>query len=323
MLCKIKKRLSLFPTEGIFAGKMGRKCNLCGENSGFSGEIMERKRPTIALIYDFDGTLSPGNMQEFGFIQAIGQTPEQFWEKSNEVPKGQEVSSILSYMKLMIDEAKKKGISLTRDSFVSFGKKIELFEGVKEWFSLINKYGRDHGVKIEHYVNSSGQTELIEGSPIAKEFKKIFACSFWYDEKGVAVWPAVAVDYTGKTQYIFKIAKGILDISDNTKVNESLAEDEKPIPFTNMIYMGDGTTDIPCMKIVKMFGGNSIAVYKEDDERKKSKARELLSQDRVNFICKADYKEGGEIYNVVTTIINKIKSEDDFNHLRKEIAKEN
>lgn len=283
---------------------------------------MEKKRPTVALIYDFDGTLSPGNMQEFGFIQAIGQTPEEFWKKSNELPAGQDVSSILSYMKLMIDEAKKKGIALTRDSFVSFGKHIELYEGVKEWFSLINRYGEQHGVNIEHYVNSSGQTELIEGCPIAGEFKKIFACSFWYDENGVAVWPAVAIDYTGKTQYIFKIAKGILDISDNTRVNESQAEAEKPIPFTNMIYMGDGTTDIPCMKIVKMFGGTSIAVYNPEDSRKKANADKLLEQDRVNFVCKADYTPGGDVFTVVSTIINKIKAEDDFNTLRRENGKE-
>lgn len=277
---------------------------------------MNRKKPTVALIYDFDGTLSPGNMQEFGFIQAIGQTPDEFWTKSNQVPEGQEVSSILSYMKLMIDEAKDKGISLTRESFVSFGKHIELFEGVREWFSLINRYGEEHGVNVEHYINSSGQTELIEGTPIAGEFKKIFACSFWYDESGVAVWPAVAVDYTGKTQFLFKIAKGILDISDNTKVNESQAEDDKPVPFSNMIYLGDGTTDIPCMKIVKMFGGNSIAVFNESDTRKAETARKLLRQDRVNFICKADYREDGEIYRTVTTIINKIKAEDDYKSLK-------
>lgn len=280
---------------------------------------MDRKKPTIALIYDFDGTLSPGNMQEFGFIQAIGHTPEEFWSKSNETPGGQEVSSILSYMKLMIDEARKKGISLKRESFVSFGKGIELYEGVKEWFKLINEYGKDHGVIVEHYINSSGQTELIEGTPIAGEFKKIFACSFWYDENGVAVWPAVAVDYTGKTQFLFKIAKGILDISDNTKVNESQAEDEKPIPFSNMIYMGDGTTDIPCMKIVKMFGGNSIAVYDKNNSHKVNTARKLLSQDRVNFICPANYSKDSEMYNVVTTIIRKIKAEDDFSALKKEI----
>ncbi len=271
-----------------------------------------KKRPTVALIYDFDGTLSPGNMQEFGFIQAIGQTPEEFWSKSNSTPEGQEVSSILSYMKLMIEEARAKGISLTRDSFVSFGKDIELYEGVKEWFSLINEYGRRHGVIVEHYINSSGQTELIEGTSIAKEFKKIFACSFWYDESGVAVWPAVAVDYTGKTQYLFKIAKGIMDISDNTKVNESQKEDDKPIPFSHMIYLGDGTTDVPCMKIVKMFGGNSIAVYGRDNKRQQDTARKLLRQDRVNFVCQADYRVGGPVYEVVTTLIDKIKADNDY-----------
>jgi len=276
-----------------------------------------KKKPTVALIYDFDGTLSPGNMQEFGFIQAIGQTPEEFWSKSNAVPDGQEVSSILSYMKLMIDEARKKGISLTRDSFVSFGKHIELYEGVSNWFSLINEYGRRHGVVVEHYINSSGQTELIEGTSIAKEFKKIFACSFWYDENGVAVWPAVAVDYTGKTQFLFKIAKGIMDISDNTKVNESQKEDDKPIPFSHMIYFGDGTTDIPCMKIVKMFGGNSIAVYDPHNKRQVDTARKLLKQDRVNFICEADYRIGGQMYEVVTTIIDKIKAENDFQTLQR------
>jgi hypothetical protein len=274
-----------------------------------------KKKPTVALIYDFDGTLSPGNMQEFGFIQAVGQTPDEFWSKSNSVPGGQEVSSILSYMKLMIDEAREKGISLTRDSFVSFGRHIQLYEGVKEWFALINEYGKRHGVVVEHYINSSGQVELIEGTSIAHEFKKIFACSFWYDESGVAVWPAVAVDYTGKTQFLFKIAKGIMDISDNTKVNESQKEDDKPIPFSHMIYLGDGTTDVPCMKIVKMFGGNSIAVYSRENQRQQETARKLLKQDRVNFICEADYRVGGQIYEVVTTIIDKIKAENDFNAL--------
>ena len=215
------------------------------------------------------------------------------------------------------DEAKKKGISLTRDSFVSFGKHIQLHEGVRHWFPLINEYGRSHGVNVEHYINSSGQTELIEGTDIAKEFKKIFACSFWYDENGVAVWPAVAVDYTGKTQFLFKIAKGIMDISDNTKVNDSQKEDEKPIPFSHMIYFGDGTTDIPCMKIVKMFGGNSIAVYDPDNQHKIDTARTLLKQDRVNFICEADYRIGGQMYEVVTTIIDKIKAENDFQTLQR------
>lgn len=278
---------------------------------------MTGKKPTIALVYDFDGTLSPGNMQEFGFIQAIGKTPAEFWEASNTASCGQEVSGILAYMKLMIDEARRNGIDLTRESFVSFGQHIPLFKGVREWFSLINRYGDGHGVVIEHYINSSGLTELIEGTSIASEFKKIFACSFWYGDDGRAVWPAVAVDYTGKTQFLFKISKGIMDISDNVQVNASQDDDQKPIPFSQMIYFGDGETDVPCMKIVKMFGGNSIAVYNPDRQTKVDEARKLLKQERVNFICPSDYSEGGEMYRVVTTIIDKIKADYDFYLLQK------
>ena len=131
------------------------------------------------------------------------------------------------------------------------------------------------------------------------------------------MWPAVAVDYTGKTQFLFKIAKGIMDISDNTKVNESQKEDDKPIPFSHMIYFGDGSTDIPCMKIVKMFGGNSIAVYSPENQKQYDTARKLLKQDRVNFICQADYRVGGQMYEVVTTIIDKIKAENDFHALQR------
>ena len=268
-----------------------------------------RKRLIVALVYDFDGTLSPGNMQEFGFIQAIGKTPEEFWKMSDEIAKGQDASNILAYMKLMFDEAKKAGIKLRKDDFRRFGERIELFNGVREWFRLINEYGKSKGVRIEHYINSSGLAEMIEGSPIAKEFKRIFACSFLYNDNGEAEWPGVAVDYTAKTQFLFKINKGILSIRDNKRVNESQLEENKRIPFPSMIYFGDGETDVPCMKIVKMFGGNSIAVYNPKAERKKNIARKLLRQKRVNFICPADYSRDGMMYRIVCAIIDKIKAE--------------
>ena len=203
-----------------------------------------RRKPIIALIYDFDGTLSPGNMQEFGFIQAIGQTPAEFWTKSDGIAKGQDASNILAYMKLMIDEARRNGISLTREGFKKYGSDIKLYEGVRDWFRNIDEYGKAHGVIIEHYINSSGLTEIIEGSPIAGEFKHIFAGSFIYDEKGEAEWPGIAVDYTGKTQYLYKISKGIFSARDSKLVNESWADDQKRIPFEQMIYFGDGETDI-------------------------------------------------------------------------------
>ena len=268
-----------------------------------------RKQLIVALVYDFDGTLSPGNMQEFGFIQAIGKTPEEFWKMSDEIAKGQDASNILAYMKLMFDEARKAGIKLRREDFRKFGEQIELFPGVLEWFGLINAYGKSKGIRIEHYINSSGLAEMIEGSPIAREFKRIFACSFLYNDDAEAEWPGVAVDYTAKTQFLFKINKGILSIRDNKRVNESQLEENKRIPFPSMIYFGDGETDVPCMKIVKMFGGNSIAVYNPRAERKRNIARKLLRQKRVNFICPADFRKDSRMYEVVCAIIDKIKAE--------------
>ena len=271
-----------------------------------------RHKPIIALIYDFDGTLSPGNMQEFGFIQAIGQTPEEFWSKSDGIAKGQDASNILAYMKLMYDEARKNGIRLTREDFRRYGSDIVLFDGVREWFRNVNEYGRRHGVIIEHYINSSGLKEIIEGSSIAKEFKHIFAGSFIYDEAGEAEWPGIAVDFTAKTQFLFKIQKGIFSSRDAKRVNESMAEDAKRIPFTNMIYFGDGETDIPSMKVVNMFGGNAIAVFNPTDPRKRGLARKLLRQGRVNFITPAVYSRESRTFRVVCAIIDKIKADNEL-----------
>ena len=269
--------------------------------------MSKKKYPIVALVYDFDGTLSPGNMQEFGFIQAIGKKPQEFWQESDDIASGQDASNILSYMKLMFDEAQKAGIKLRREDFKKFGEAVELYDGVLEWFSNVNEYGKQRGVKVEHYINSSGLTSMIEGTPIAKEFKRIFACSFLYDENGEAVWPGVAVDYTAKTQFLFKINKGILSVRDNKKVNESQAEDNKRIPFPNMIYMGDGETDVPCMKIVKMFGGHSIAVYDPSNKKKVNVARKLLRQERVNFITPTDYTKESRTMKIVCSIIDKIR----------------
>ncbi len=271
-----------------------------------------RRKPIIGLIYDFDGTLSPGNMQEFGFIQAIGQTPEEFWSKSNGLAIGQDASDILAYMKLMVDEAKKNHIKLTRENFKKYGADIKLYEGVRDWFEHINQYGREHGVIIEHYINSSGLTEIIDGSPIAGAFKHVFAGSFLYNEKGEAEWPGIAVDFTAKTQYLFKIQKGIFSSRDATKVNESLADESKRIPFTNMIYFGDGETDVPSMKLVNMFGGNAIAVFDPSRPKKKEAARKLLRQGRVNFITPASYTKDSRTYRLVCAIIDKIKAENEL-----------
>lgn len=269
---------------------------------------MQRK-PIVALIYDFDGTLSPGNMQEFGFIQAVGSTPEEFWRMSDSIAIGQDASNVLAYMKLMFDSAREKGIKLRKEAFKEFGQHIELFEGVKEWFGLVNRYGAAHGVKVEHYINSSGLKEIIEGSPIADEFKHIYAGSFLYDGNGEAEWPGIAVDYTAKTQFLFKISKGIFSMRDNKRVNSSISDKKKRVPFKHMIYFGDGDTDVPCMKIVGMFGGHSIAVYNPDNEKKRAAAFKLKRQGRVAFATPAVYTAESRTFSLVCAIIDKIKAD--------------
>ena len=274
---------------------------------------MAKKRPQVALIYDFDGTLSPGNMQEFGFIQATGKTKEEFWEKNRKFAEGKDANGILTYMYLMLDEAKKNNISLTRESFQKFGKDVELFRGVKQWFSLVNEYGNSIGLDVKHYINSSGLKEMIEGTPIAQEFENIYACSFLYDKEGIAYWPAVAVDYTTKTQFLFKINKGIKQVSDHRRVNQYIPDEKRPIPFLRMIYFGDGETDVPCMKMVKEHGGHPIAVY--DNEDKQKTACQRVKEGRVNFMCSANYSKGSVMNIIVKRILDKIKADFEFDRL--------
>ena len=266
-------------------------------------------KPTVttALIYDFDGTLAPGNMQEYDFIPAIGKSNREFWSSANSLAEEQDADMVLTYMAKMIQEAKSKGLSLKREAFRESGRRVQLYKGVREWFSRINDYGAQRGINIVHYINSSGLKEIIEGTPIADEFKNIYACSFLYDVDGVAYWPAVAVNYTNKTQFIFKINKGVESVFDTKEVNRYMEEKNRPVPFRRMIYIGDGTTDIPCMRLVKNFGGHSIAVYNPDGEKNARKdMTSLIRDNRVNYVCPADYSDGSEIDTVVKTIIDKI-----------------
>ena len=260
---------------------------------------------TIALIYDFDGTLAAGNMQEYDFIPAVGKSNFEFWDEANRLAEEQDADQILTYMALMIRSAQAKGLSLRREAFQESGKRVELFPGVLEWFDRINKYGEEHGVRVLHYINSSGMKEIIEGTPIADKFRKIYACSFLYNVDGIAYWPGVAVNYTNKTQFIFKINKGVESVYDTTQVNQYMEEKDRPVPFSRMIYVGDGTTDIPCMRLVKNFGGHSIAVYNPSSESKRGEMSTLIRDNRVNHVCPADYSEGSEMDIVVKTIIDK------------------
>ena len=257
---------------------------------------------SLALV-DFDGTLAPGNMQEYDFIPAVGKSNKEFWTEANTLAEEQDADMVLTYMARMIQEARSKGLSLRREAFQESGRRVTLYKGVREWFARINAYGAARGIRILHYINSSGLKEIIEGTEIAHEFRRIYACSFLYDIDGVAYWPAVAVNYTNKTQFIFKINKGVESVSDCKLVNQYIEERERPVPFSRMIYVGDGLSDVPCMKMMRAYGGQAIAVYQSGN---RAGVEDLLSKGRVDFIFPADYRSGTLFDETMKNIVRKM-----------------
>lgn len=261
---------------------------------------MAMDKPIIALMYDFDKTLCTKDMQEYTFIPRVNMSPEAFWGQAVRLSQEEKMDPILAYMMLMIDKARSEHVPIHRNSFVKMGPDLELFSGVEGWFERINKLGKELGVEVEHYIISSGLREIIEGSSVYKYFKEVFACEFYYDENDVAVWPKNVVNYTTKTQFLFRINKGTLDLSENTEINKYTPKDERRIPFENMIYIGDGMTDVPCMKLVKVHGGYSIAVHKPGE---KQNVESLIRDGRVDIIAEADYSPESDMYKIVREMI--------------------
>ena len=260
-------------------------------------------RPIIAFLYDFDKTLCTTDMQNYAFIPSLGMTPAEFWAEANGFGRQNRIDGILAYMYIMLREAERKKLPFTREDLVEKGRQIELFPGVESWFSRINAFGEAQGVRVEHYVISSGLREIIEGSSISHEFKEIYASEFYYDETGRPVWPKLAVNFTAKTQFVYRINKGVLDVSDDKTLNDSMPDDSKRIPFPNMIYMGDGLSDVPCMKMMRAYGGQAIAVYQDAN---RTGVEELLAKKRVDFIFQADYREGRALEETAQNIIRKM-----------------
>ena len=269
---------------------------------------MPKKLIPMAISYDFDGTLAPGNMQEYDFIPALNMLSNQFWTSVSQLAKKHEMDPILAYMHAMLDEADKAKVAVRKANFKSFGANIVLFPGVKGWFSRINTYAKAKGVRLEHFIISSGIREMVEGTSIYKEFKKVYASGFMFDHNDVACWPALAVNYTTKTQYLFRINKGSLDVHDNSIINRYVPKDQRPVPFEHMVFVGDGETDIPCMRLVKDQGGHSIAVYNSGKRGAKAKAEQLVNDGRATLVATADYQEHGAIDLAVKAIIDKIEA---------------
>ena len=259
--------------------------------------------PIVAFLYDFDKTLCTTDMQNYAFIPSLGMTPAEFWAEANGFGRSNRMDGILAYMYTMIREAERRRRPFTRSDLVEKGRDIVLFPGVESWFRRINDFGRHQGVQVEHYVISSGLREIIEGSAISREFKEIYASEFYYDERGIPVWPKLAVNFTAKTQFVYRINKGVLDVSDDKTLNDSMPDDSKRVPFHNMVYVGDGLSDVPCMKMMRAYGGQAIAVYQADS---RPGVEDLLAKGRVDFIFPADYRAGSALEAAVQDIVRKM-----------------
>ena len=258
--------------------------------------------PVVAICYDFDKTLSPDDMQAQGYIQSVGYDVAQFWKDTNDFAEQNDMDVNLAYMFKMVQEAEGKLI-FNRDKLAEYGSKVKVFPGVETWFERIREYGRQKGVIVEHYIISSGLREMIEGTAMADSFTRIYANSFFYNEKGIAQWPALVVNYTNKTQFLFRIEKGVLDIN-GPGVNEFYNPEDLRVPFRNMVYIGDSDTDIPCMRLVNSLGGHSIGVY-NPETNDKTKVYKMIRDNRIKYFAAADYNEDTEIDLLVKAIIDR------------------
>jgi len=262
-----------------------------------------------ALIYDFDGTLARGNMQEVSFIPSIGMDIGAFWAEAEALTQAADADGILMYMQLMLRHARDNGAPITRETLAEQGREVALFEGLKDlsWFDRMNAFGAQYGLDIEHYIISAGLEEMIEGTPIRPALTHVFASHYVYDENGEAAWPAVGVNYTTKTQYLFRINKGVNNHWENERINHFIPDEDRRVPFDRMIFLGDGDTDVPTMKMMHTKGGFSIAVYDpRSNEKDQKKVYSLISEDRVNFVAAADYREGTALDLIVKGLIGRI-----------------
>lgn len=272
-------------------------------------------RPVLAICYDFDKTLSPDDMQAQGYVQSVGYDVKKFWDEANALAAANDMDGNLAYMYKMMRESEGRFV-FNRRSLEEYGAKVKLFAGVAGWFERIKRYGAEHGVIVEHYVISSGLKEMIEGTEIARAgaFEKIYASSFYFNDRGVAVWPAQTINYTNKTQFLFRIEKGVLDINDPA-VNDYFPPEELRVPFRNMVYLGDSDTDVPCMKLVHSNGGHAIGVY-HPETGDKAKVLRLMRDNRIRYFAPADYSEGGELDYIVKNIIKKTAAYEELERVR-------
>jgi hypothetical protein len=270
--------------------------------------VDEKKLLKTAIVYDFDGTLARGNLQECSFIPKMNLSREAFWREVKQRKQAADADEILVYMHLMLEKAREAGEQVTRQMLLEHGRHANLFPGLEEqrWFKRINAFAAEHGLALEHYIVSSGIEEMIQGCSIQSAFTRIFASKYIYDGE-IASWPGVAINYTTKTQYLFRINKGVDNHWNNEEINKFMAEEDRPVPFSRMIFLGDGETDIPTMKMLTYQRGHSVAVYDEQREKRDlEKIHSLISDGRVDFVAPSNYEENSQLDIIVKGILGRI-----------------
>jgi 2-hydroxy-3-keto-5-methylthiopentenyl-1-phosphate phosphatase len=262
---------------------------------------------TIALVYDFDGTLSPQPMQEYTVLPKIRAKPADFWSAVNREARETKSDMMLVYMRHIIEALERERVDVKREDFARMARAIEYFPGVTTWFSRVNAYVRRRSagrVKIQHYLISAGQKEILDGISIRKHFKRIYASEYYFNHHGVATFPKQLVTGTVKTQFLFRINKGIEEVTES--IDEHMPEGDRPIPFQNIIYVGDGMTDVPSMALTKKSGGHAVAVFDQKRDHGRATCMKLLTAGRVDFIAEADYRKGSKLSRRVELLLDAI-----------------
>jgi len=266
------------------------------------------KQNTIALVYDFDGTLIPKTMQEYTIIPRLKLDSDKFWSQIIKEANDTEGEIMMIYMRQLITHAESMNINITREEFKLMASKIKYFKGVETWFDNINQYikSKHHKIKVAHYVISAGHHEILESTSIHHKLTNVFGSKYYFDDKGRATFPKNVVTDTAKTQFLFRINKGKEKVSDS--INSHMPEDKRPIPFENMIYIGDGLTDVPSMALIKKQNGHAVSVYPKNSKEQKKVSADLLSAKRVDFIAEANYTKSSILYKRICLLIDMISA---------------
>lgn len=257
------------------------------------------------MVYDFDGTLTPQPMQEYTVLPQLGISGEAFWQEVNEEVERTGGDSILTYMRLLVEKIDQNKQHLSRDALRKLATRIEYYPGVNSWFDRINQYVKDKSVgkvQVRHYIISAGLGEILEGISIKSKFERIYASQYFFNHHETACFPTIVINDTTKTQYLFRINKGREESGDS--INEYMPEGERPIPFGNMLYIGDGLTDVPCMTVIKNYGGFAVAVHNPNNRSSIAVCRELASANRIDYYAPADYRARRKLEKRVHTILD-------------------